>query len=76
MFGATFAKVILVLSNPDSITKFEFRSFMTRLNFFGQISIISLNYCLNYCICQVTYSKTKIRFAIIRCQFLKGFINL
>ena len=42
-FDVNFAKNILVLSNPDSITNFKFRSFLTRFNFFSQSRRININ---------------------------------
>ena len=43
IFGVTFAESIVILSNPDSITNFKFRSFRICFNFFSQSRIISIN---------------------------------
>ena len=42
-FSIIFVKNILILSNPDSVTKFKFRSFMTQFTFFRQSKIITMN---------------------------------
>ena len=38
-----FAKNVPILSNPDSITNFKFKSFMTRFKFFRQSKIICMS---------------------------------